>query len=115
MSRRSRTCPDTSSTLPDEQIERARRELRDLAAQQERSRRTLEARRRPEVLTFLDDQFARLRLLDHERHIRIAIAGYPEDAIVDGVFVFDGKRRANALPDGVDARYLLGIVKNVAA
>ncbi|HEY0250045.1 MAG TPA: hypothetical protein VGC41_00880, partial [Kofleriaceae bacterium] len=99
----------------DEQIERARRELRALAEQQERSRRTLEARRRPEVLTFLDDQFARLRLLDPERHIRIAIAGYPEDAIVDGIFIFDGKRRANTLPDGVDARYLLGIVKNVAA
>jgi hypothetical protein len=67
------------------------------------------------VLTFLDDQFARLRLLDPERHIRIAIAGYPVDAIVDGIFIFDGKRRANTLPDGVDARYLLGIVKNVAA
>lgn len=99
----------------DEQIARARRELRELADQQERSRRTLEARRRPEVLTFLDDQFARLRLLDPERHIRIAIAGYPVDAIVDGIFIFDGKRRANTLPDGVDARYLLGIVKNVAA
>jgi hypothetical protein len=104
-----------SESPTDEQIERARRELRELADQQERSRRTLEARRRPEVLTFLDDQFARLRLLDPERHIRIAIAGYPEDAIVDGIFIFDGKRRANTLPDGVDARYLLGIVKNVAA
>ena len=28
---------------------------------------------------------------------------------------FAAKRRANTLPDGVDARYLLGIVKNVAA
>jgi hypothetical protein len=104
-----------SDSPTDDQIERARRELRELADQQERSRRTLQARRRPEVLTFLDDQFARLRLLDPERHIRIAIAGYPEDAIVDGIFIFDGKRRANTLPDGVDARYLLGIVKNVAA
>jgi len=35
----------------DEQIVRARRELRELADQQERSRRTLEARRRPRSLT----------------------------------------------------------------
>ncbi len=102
-----------SETPTDEQIARARRELRELADQQERARRTLEARRRPEVLAFLDDEFARLRLLDPERHIRIAIAGYPSDSIVDGLFIFESKRRANTLPDGVDARYLLGIVKNV--
>jgi hypothetical protein len=104
-----------SDAPTDEQIERARRELRDLADRQERARRTLEARRRPCVLAFLDDQFARLRLLDPQRHIRIAIAGYPTDPIVDGLFIFESKRRANTLPDGADARYLLGIVKNVAA
>jgi hypothetical protein len=114
--RRGRSRIELYSESPtDEQVARARRELRDLADQQERSRRTLEARRRPEVLTFLDDEFARLRLLDPERHIRIAIAGYPADAIIDGVFTFEGKRSASTLPDGADARYLLGIVKNIAA
>jgi hypothetical protein len=102
-----------SETPTDEQIARARRELRELAEQQERARRTLEMRRRPEVLDFLDDEFARLRLLDPERHIRIAIAGYASDSIVDGLFIFESKLRANTLPDGADARYLLGIVKNV--
>ena len=63
----------------------------------------------------LDDHFARLGLLDPQRHIRIAIAGYPTDAIADGLLIFAAKRRANTLPDGADARYLLGIVKNVAA
>jgi len=67
------------------------------------------------VLALLDDHFARLGLLDPQRHIRIAIAGYPKDAIVDGLWIFAGKRRANTLPEGVDARYLLGIVKNIAA
>lgn len=104
-----------SDSPTDEQIERARRDLRKLADQQELARRTLEARRRPEVLAFLDEQFTRLDLLDPKRHIRIAIAGYSKDAIVDGVFIFDSKRRASTLPDGADARYLLGIVKNVAA
>jgi hypothetical protein len=101
--------------LTDEQIERARRELRELCDRQEQARRTLEARRRPEVLALLDEHFARLALLDPQRHIRIAIAGYPKDAIVDGLLIFAAKRRANTLPEGADARYLLGIVKNIAA
>lgn len=104
-----------SDAPDDEQIEHARRELRELAERQERARRTLQARRRPDVLALLDDHFARLGLLDPERHVRVAIAGYPKTAIVDGIWIFDAKRRANTLPDGADARYLLGIVKNVAA
>jgi hypothetical protein len=98
-----------------EQLEQARRELREIAERQERARRTLEARRRPELLALLDGYFTRLGLLDPERHIRVAIAGYPKDAIVDGLTLFEAKRLANTLPDGADARYLLGIVKNVAA
>ena len=98
-----------------EQIEDARRQLRETAERQERARRTLEARRRPEVLAMLDAHFAHLALLDPERHIRLAIAGYPMSAIVDGIAIFEGKRRAGTLPEGADARYLLGIVKNVAA
>jgi len=97
-----------------EQIARARSELRDLADRQERARQTLLARRRPEVLALLDDYFERIGLLDPERHFRVVIAGYPKNAIVDGLAIFDGKRQASTLPDGADARYLLGIVKNVA-
>lgn len=99
----------------DAQIEQASRELRETAERQERARRTLEARRRPDVLQFLDTHFARLALLDPERHIRIAIAGHSFDAIVDGVAIFEGKRIAKTLPDGADARYLLGIVCNIDA
>jgi hypothetical protein len=104
-----------ADTPTDEQIEQARRELRELADRQERARQTLLARRRPEVLALLDEYFERLGLLDPERHFRIVIAGYPKDAIIDGLAIFEGKRRANTLPDGADARYLLGIVKNVTA
>lgn len=99
----------------DEQIAEARRALAETLARQERARLTLEARRRPEVLAFLDEHFARLDLLDPERHVRVAIAGYPFPAIVDGVAIFGAKRRALTLPDGVDARYLLGIVRNVSS
>lgn len=99
----------------DEQITAARTELRELAERQMRARQTLEARRQPEVIAYLDDVFARLALLDPERHLRIAIAGYPKTAIASGVAIFEAKRRAGTLPDGVDARYLLGIVKNITA
>jgi hypothetical protein len=104
-----------ADTPTDEQIEQARRELRDLADRQEQARQTLLARRRPEVLALLDEYFERLGLLDPERHFRIVIAGYPTNAIADGLLIFESKCRASTLPDGADARYLLGIVKNVAA
>jgi len=52
---------------------------------------------------------------DPEGNIRSAIARYPLGAIVNGIAIFQGKRDARTLPDGVDARYLLGIVKNVSA
>lgn len=98
-----------------EQVDNARRELREVAERQELARRTLEARRRPEVLALLDEEFVRLALLDPARHIRLAIAGHSQNAIVNGIAIFEAKRRAKTLPEGVDARYLLGIVKNVDA
>jgi hypothetical protein len=98
-----------------ELAEEARRKLREITERQERARRTLQERRRPEVLTLLDEHFGRLGLLDPERHVRVAIAGHPLNAIVAGVAIFEGKKRASTLPDGADARYLLGIVRNVAA
>jgi hypothetical protein len=97
-----------------EQIDDARKKLRDIAHQQERARRTLEQRRHPEILALLDDHFTRLGLLDPQRHVRLAIAGYPLNAIVAALAIFDGKRRAATLPKGADARYLLGIVRNLA-
>jgi hypothetical protein len=99
----------------DEQIAEARRALKARCKKQELARTTLEARQRPEVRSLLDAHFLRLNLLDPERHIRLAIARYPLDAIVDGIAIFEGKLHARTLPDGVDARYLLGIVRNVAA
>jgi hypothetical protein len=80
---------------------------------QELARQTRAARLDPVIRALLDDGFARLGLLDPERHFRDAIACYPRDAIVDAIAIFAGKRTAGTLPDGVDARYLLGIVKNV--
>jgi hypothetical protein len=96
-----------------EQREAARAALRERMRKQELVRQTRAARLDPVIRALLDDGFARLGLLDPERHFRDAIACYPRDAIVDAIAIFAGKRTAGTLPDGVDARYLLGIVKNV--
>ena len=99
----------------DAQIAAAKAALEERCRLQELARATREARERPEVRALLDAHFARLGLTDPNRHVRLAIAGYTLDAIVDGLAIFDGKRRAGTLPDGADARYLLGIVRNVQA
>jgi hypothetical protein len=98
-----------------EQIQQARAALLERQRQQELARKTLEARQRPEVRTLLDEAFENLHLVDPERHVRLAIARYPLDPIVDGIAILDAKVNAGTLPDGADpARYLLGIVRNVS-
>lgn len=97
-----------------EQIDAARQHLDALLERQERARRTREARLDPDLRALLDAAFARLGLDDPERRFRDAIIRYPADAIVAGVAIFEGKRKAGTLPEGVDARYLLGIVRNVS-
>lgn len=104
-----------AQTPTNEQIEQARLALRETLERQERARETLRARRRPDILALLDRAFTELELLDPERHLRLAIAGYPRPAIVRGIAIFVAKKRGGTLPEGVDARYLLGIVKNVSA
>jgi hypothetical protein len=102
-----------SEPVTAEQIDAARAALVERRKKQELARATLEARQDPTVRALLDDAFARLALLDPERHLRAAIARYPIDVIVDGLAIFTAKRRVGTLPPGVDARYLLGIVRNL--
>lgn len=103
----------TGTVVTDEERELARRSLQERLRKQERARRTRQARLDPRVRQFLDQVFERLGLLDPEHHFRDAIARYPLDDVADGVAIFDGKRERGTLPDQADARYLLGIVRNV--
>ena len=96
-----------------QQREAARAALQERLRKQRLAQETRTARLDPVTRKLLDDAFARLELLDPERHFRDAIACYPLDAIVDAIAIFDGKRTAGTLPEGVDARYLLGIVRNL--
>jgi hypothetical protein len=99
--------------VAEEQREQARCALRERLRNQERARRTREARLDPTIRQIVDRAFEQLELADPERHVRNAIACYPLDHIVGGIAVFEGKRNRGTLPDEVDARYLLGIVRNL--
>ena len=96
-----------------EEREAASKALRERMRKQQLARETRAARLDPEVRALLDGAFARLSLLDPERRVRDAIACYPRDAIVDAIAIFETKRQRGTLPDGVDARYLLGIARNL--
>jgi hypothetical protein len=104
----------TTETPTSEQIEQARAALEARLRQQEKARETLRARQDPFVRDILDGAFARLALVDPEGNIRAAIARYPLDAVVNGIAIFEGRHQAGTLPDGVNGRYLLGIVKNIS-
>jgi hypothetical protein len=73
-----------------------------------------EARQDPLVRQHLDAAFARLALDDPDGYFRIAIGRYSLSHVVNGVATFEGKRTGGTLPAGVDARYLLGIVRHLA-
>jgi hypothetical protein len=96
-----------------EQVDAARAALEERCKKQNRARLTALTRQDPIVRALLDDAFQRLALLDPEHHLRIAIARYPIDIVVEGIAIFEAKRRVATLPPGVDARYLLGIVQNL--
>lgn len=97
-----------------EQIAQARSALAERCRRQDLARRTLQARQQPAIRKLLDEAFAELALLDPERSVRVATGAYPLSAIVDGIATFKAKRAAGTLPEGADARYLLGIVRNIA-
>lgn len=99
--------------VTEEQRREADERLRARLQKQERARQTGAARLDPLVGDRLDRAFERLALDDPERHFRDAIARYPFDAIVDAIAIFEGKMQHGSLPGEVDARYLLGIVRNI--
>ncbi len=97
-----------------EQVEQAREALRELQRRQERARATRAARQDPVVRARLEAAWERLGLQDPQGHVLLAAARYPLDAVVEGIAIFEGKSSRDTLPEGADARYLLGIVRNLA-
>jgi len=97
-----------------EQLAEARAALTERQRKQRKAQESCQRRLDPVVVALLDAAFARLDLADPDRHFRTAIASWHIDAIVNGIAVFEGKKNAGTLPEGVDARYLRGIVRNLA-
>jgi len=97
-----------------EQLARARASLEERLRRQLAARLTEQARLNPVVRQVLAAAFSRLALSDVDGKLQDAIARYPLSPVVDGIAIFEGKRAAGSLSPGVDARYLLGIVRNLA-
>jgi len=97
-----------------EEVETARTSLAERLRQQEAARETRRARLDPQVRELLDETFERLGLLDPERRVRDAIAIFPLDPILAGIAIYETRAHRGTLPEGVDARYLLGIVRDLA-
>jgi hypothetical protein len=102
-----------NETATAEQLDKARAALEERCRKQLLARLTWKARQDPVTRALVDEAFARHDLLDPEQHIRISIAGYSLDAVVEGIAIFDVKRSMGMLPASADARYLLGIVRNI--
>lgn len=97
-----------------EEVEDARRKLLERTRKQEEAWRTRKARQDPIVRKSVDDAFERLGLSDPEEYLRTSIARYPLHHVLEGIAIYEAKATAGTLPRDVDARYLLGIVRNIA-
>lgn len=98
----------------EEQIADAKAALHARLDKQIAAKQTRRERQDPVKRAYLDDTLVRLELSDPTGHFQSAIARYSLDDIVEGVAIFTGKRNAGTLPEGVDIRYLLGIVRNLS-
>lgn len=97
-----------------EEIEHAKKELNERKRRQDEARQTRQARLDPLVNTLIRAAFGRLELQDPADHFLLALARYPKDVVIDALATYEAKKNVGSLPDGVDARYLLGIAKNIA-
>jgi DNA-binding transcriptional MerR regulator len=97
-----------------EQLAAARAQLQELLLRQRTARLTKAARQDPVVRKMLQDAYLRLGLDDPTGNLVTATASYPLEAIVEGIGIWEGKKRAGTLPEKVGGDYLLGIVRNVS-
>ena len=111
---RSRARRYTEDTPTPEQIAQARAALTQRLHKQEQARRTRQARLDPVIRAILDATFGRLQLSDPDGNIRDTIAGYPLDAVLSGIAIFEAKQERGTLPEGAAALYLKAIVRNIA-
>jgi hypothetical protein len=98
---------------PDE-IAQAKRRFAERLATHERARETRRRKQDPVARRALDAAFERLGLADPDQRMREGLACWPIDAVLAGIALHEGKKKRATLPDGVDARYLRGVIVNLA-
>ena len=102
-----------NSEPTDEEIQEAKEYVQKLRERQKKIRETRKRRADPERRRLLEEAFGRLDIPDPDGRLADALAGFTEEAIVGGIGIFEGKKRAGTLPDDVDeGPYLSGIIKN---
>lgn len=97
-----------------EEIAHARQRFAERLAAQQRAQETRRRKQDPVARRALDEAFERLDLADPDHTLREALACWPLDAVLAGIAVFEAKKKRGTLPESVDARYLRGIVINLA-
>lgn len=97
-----------------EDIKRAREHFEELKKKQEKALKTLAARQNPVIRQLIQEAYTRLGLSDPTGNILTATARYPTSAVADGIGIYEGKAQSKTLPETADARYLLGIVRNLS-
>lgn len=96
-----------------EEIEHAKKELLERKRRQDEAKKTRKARLDPIVNTLIRNAFVRLSLEDPGDYFLLALARYPRKVVIDALAIFAAKKESGSLPENVDARYLLGIAKNI--
>ena len=98
----------------EEQVEAARTALEERLRKLRKAKKTEAARQNPIVRQLLGAAFTRLALTDPNGNILTATARYSLDVVAEAIGIYEGRLRAGTLPPDVDARYLLGIARNIA-
>ncbi len=97
-----------------EDIEAAKAAIDEIQRRRDRAEATRRARTHPAAIALLDAFFKRQGWDDPAGHLRDAIAGYPLGAVITAIATWDARAKDERLPGTADARYLLGIARNVS-
>jgi hypothetical protein len=101
------------STPTAEQVETATQWFQELRRRQQLFRKTKAERADQAKLALLRQGLAELGIQDDDGRLAVNLAYYSRDSIVNGLAIFEAKRRLGTLPPKVDEpRYLGGIIRN---
>lgn len=111
---RSRALAYRDAAPTPEDIAAAKAAIDEIQRRRDRAEATRRARTHPAAIALLDAFFKRQGWDDPTGHLKDAIAGYPLSAVITAIATWDARAMDERLPGTADARYLLGIARNVS-